>query len=104
MSEQLVVHLDALHLLAALLQPGVVLTELPDVVTGLGQDAALTLDRENGVLWISHDELLQTLHLNSNPAVTSWEVCCPPPPPHPDVGWLDEPTSLPRGLPNGRLV
>lgn len=43
MPQQLVVHLHPLHLLVALLQPLVVLPQLPDVVAGLGQDASFTL-------------------------------------------------------------
>lgn len=43
LSQQLVVHLDSLHLFVALLQPLVVLAQLADVVTGFGQDASFTL-------------------------------------------------------------
>ena len=43
LSEQVVVHLDSLHLFVALLQSLVVLAQLPDVVTGFGQDASFTL-------------------------------------------------------------
>lgn len=45
---QLVVHLDPLHLLQALLQPLVALPQLADVVARFGQDAAFTLEAQEG--------------------------------------------------------
>lgn len=43
LSEQLVVHLNLLHLFVAVLQALVALTQLSDVVAGFGQDASFTL-------------------------------------------------------------
>lgn len=63
--QQLVVHLHPLHLLVALLQSLVVLTQLSDVVAGFGQDASFTLETI---------ESTQTCH-NVTPQNCIYSVC-----------------------------
>lgn len=47
LSEEFVVHLDFLHFIETLMEPVVGLTQLLDVIAGLGQDASFTL-RQRG--------------------------------------------------------